>query len=94
MRARYPRIFFLVLLITVNPGMAFQRQPILRDSGAVSPLIFLENKNAPDKPGPSADAPFAGMFRSHRDTHMNAFDFDAVHADPDTMAGSRLKRPQ
>eukprot|EP00946_MAST-07B_sp_MAST-7B-sp1_P002142 g2142.t1 len=74
--------------------MAFQRQPKLRDLKAVSPFVFLENEDAPGKPAPSADAPFAGMFRSHRDTHMNAFDFDAVHADPDTMAGSGLQRPK
>ena len=56
-------------------------------------MLLAENE-APDKPEPSAEAPFAGMFRSHRDTHMNAFDFDAVHADPDTMAGSRLQMPR
>lgn len=55
-------------------------------------MLLAENE-APDKPEPSTEAPFAGMFRSHRDTHMNAFDFDAVHADPDTMAGSRLQMP-
>jgi hypothetical protein len=54
---------------------------------------LVAEREAPDKPEPSADLPFAGMFRSHRDTHMNAFDFDAVHADPDTMSGSRLQLP-
>ena len=42
---------------------------------------------------PAGDGPFAGIFRPHRHTNMNAFDFDATHQDPDTMFGSGRKLP-